>query len=387
MQAPAARGRFTLRAPLLAKLLVSYLLVLGLVLVPVFLILRGRSRDEVRGALQHELAAQVTLVAQQLGRARPVELAARIDELLRSVPVRVTVVGTDGRVLGDSTTPAEQLENHIDRPEIHQALASGRGGAIRYSATTGQTMIYAAQRFPRPRALARRGAHGGADLARRSGRLRRALLPRQGGCRRALAGAGPVAARRAGGVAPAPPHRARRPRPGRRRPRPRGRRALARRAGRRGALSRGAGRPAARAPARIGRRSDDPARPARRSPGRRGPVRARARPAGAERRGSIAAPAVAGQRAGRRQAPHRAAGAGQDRGARARHPDQRGAGAVGALVAQGPRAARAVDRGGAGRRLGPPGAAHLAGRRGGAARDGRAGWSAGAISCASWLRR
>jgi HAMP domain-containing protein len=148
--APAARARFTLRAPLLAKLLLSYLLVLALVLVPVFLILRSRSRDEVRGALQHELAAQVALLGQGLGRARPVELPARIDELLRSVPVRVTVIDPGGHVMGDSTAPggAAELENHQDRPEIRQAMATGRGAAIRRSGTTGQTMIYAAQRFP-----------------------------------------------------------------------------------------------------------------------------------------------------------------------------------------------------------------------------------------------
>jgi two-component system, OmpR family, phosphate regulon sensor histidine kinase PhoR len=145
-EAPAARSRFALRAPLMAKLLVSYLLVLALVLVPAYLILRGRAQSEVRGVLQHELAAQVALLGQRLG-AAPV-LQPRVDELLRTVPVRVTVIDLRGQVLGDSAAQATEMENHLKRPEIQQALREGSGSAVRHSATTGQTMIYAARRFP-----------------------------------------------------------------------------------------------------------------------------------------------------------------------------------------------------------------------------------------------
>jgi HAMP domain-containing protein len=145
-----ARGRFALRAPLLAKLLLSYVVVLALVLVPAFLILRSRARAEVRGALQHELAAQVARLGQELGAAPPAALPGRVDELLRSVPVRVTVIDPHGQVLGDSAAPGRpgELDNHGGRPEIAQALREGRGAAVRDSATTGLTMIYAAQRFP-----------------------------------------------------------------------------------------------------------------------------------------------------------------------------------------------------------------------------------------------
>lgn len=147
---PAARGRFVLRAPLLLKLLLSYLVVLGLVLVPAFLILRGRTQDEVRGALQHELAAQVALLGQRLGDAPPAALPARIEEILRTAPVRATVVDPTGRVLGDSVAPTSpaDLGNHLDRPEIAAALRDGSGASVRHSATTGHTMIYAARRFP-----------------------------------------------------------------------------------------------------------------------------------------------------------------------------------------------------------------------------------------------
>jgi HAMP domain-containing protein len=149
-EAPAARSRFAVRAPLLAKLLASYLVVLGLVLVPAFLILRSRAESDVRGALSHELSAQVALVAARLGQVPDGRLPDEIEQLLRNVPVRVTVVDPSGRVLGDSVAPgaAHELNNHLGRPEIQQALRGSSGAAIRHSATTEQTMIYAAHRFP-----------------------------------------------------------------------------------------------------------------------------------------------------------------------------------------------------------------------------------------------
>lgn len=149
-QVPAARGRFLLGAPLLLKLLLSYLVVLGLVLVPAFLILRSRTQHEVRGALEQELSAQASVLARRLGEAAPAALPARVEEVLRTTPVRATIVDPSGRVLGDSLFPASpaDLESHADRPEIARALRDGAGAAVRPSATAGQTMIYAAHRFP-----------------------------------------------------------------------------------------------------------------------------------------------------------------------------------------------------------------------------------------------
>jgi two-component system phosphate regulon sensor histidine kinase PhoR len=46
---------------------------------------------------------------------------------------RVTLVAPDGTVLYDSTADAEQMENHLSRPEIKAALAGGSGQTHRYS--------------------------------------------------------------------------------------------------------------------------------------------------------------------------------------------------------------------------------------------------------------
>ena len=68
----------------------------------------------------------------------------------RETRARVTFISVKGEVLGDSdVSPAElkELENHLGRPEVQQALKSGQGSSIRYSATLMTTMLYVALPF------------------------------------------------------------------------------------------------------------------------------------------------------------------------------------------------------------------------------------------------
>lgn len=57
---------------------------------------------------------------------------------------RLTIVLPDGQVIGESSQSPEQMENHLNRPEIQQALHTGTGAAIRYSDTLGTQMLYVA---------------------------------------------------------------------------------------------------------------------------------------------------------------------------------------------------------------------------------------------------
>ena len=60
---------------------------------------------------------------------------------------RITLVDTDGRVLYDSQHDAANMENHLDRSEIAQALKTGSGWAQRNSETLGETSVYYARRL------------------------------------------------------------------------------------------------------------------------------------------------------------------------------------------------------------------------------------------------
>jgi len=80
----------------------------------------------------------------QNGILDPMELAKDLSTSLRA---RVTIVGRDGRVLGDSDLSPEgvaSVENHADRPEVIQAIREGNGAAIRWSSTLRVPFIYVA---------------------------------------------------------------------------------------------------------------------------------------------------------------------------------------------------------------------------------------------------
>jgi two-component system phosphate regulon sensor histidine kinase PhoR len=74
--------------------------------------------------------------------------ADALDQLARRVAsnasVRVTFVGPDGTVLGESDEDRRTMENHGTRPEIVAAIADGEGRAVRYSATVGRDLLYVA---------------------------------------------------------------------------------------------------------------------------------------------------------------------------------------------------------------------------------------------------
>ncbi|WP_394825230.1 ATP-binding protein [Pendulispora albinea] len=75
------------------------------------------------------------------------------DRLGAAAQARVTLVASDGRVLGDSEVDAAKiatLENHAGREEIDGALSSGQGSSNRLSATVRERMMYVAIPFTSP---------------------------------------------------------------------------------------------------------------------------------------------------------------------------------------------------------------------------------------------
>jgi len=77
-----------------------------------------------------------------------IEDGGDIEALARAnATTRVTLVAEDGTVLFDSRSAAQTMGNHLERPEIQQALASGLGGSVRRSETLGEQTIYRAKRL------------------------------------------------------------------------------------------------------------------------------------------------------------------------------------------------------------------------------------------------
>ncbi len=74
---------------------------------------------------------------------------ASYEQILQGLPkvVRVTFITSDGTVLYDSDAEASKMENHLDRPEIQQAIQTGSGEDIRDSSTTDSSTYYYALRL------------------------------------------------------------------------------------------------------------------------------------------------------------------------------------------------------------------------------------------------
>lgn len=60
---------------------------------------------------------------------------------------RFTLIDDDGEVLYDSQATAEDMENHLEREEIIEALESGYGSSARYSSTLTEKTFYEAIRL------------------------------------------------------------------------------------------------------------------------------------------------------------------------------------------------------------------------------------------------
>ncbi|WP_210023352.1 MULTISPECIES: ATP-binding protein [unclassified Paenibacillus] len=64
--------------------------------------------------------------------------------LKQSADARVTFIRADGKVMGDSDSNPDQMENHLDREEIVEAASSKVGYATRHSSTVDRNLLYVA---------------------------------------------------------------------------------------------------------------------------------------------------------------------------------------------------------------------------------------------------
>ncbi|MDG1958459.1 MAG: protein kinase [Candidatus Binatia bacterium] len=68
-----------------------------------------------------------------------------LDEIAAGKDMRLTVLDTDGRVLGDSHGDPGKMENHGNRREIREALQTGEGSAVRDSTVQKSRVVYYAR--------------------------------------------------------------------------------------------------------------------------------------------------------------------------------------------------------------------------------------------------
>ena len=104
-------------------------------------------RDTQTANLRFQLETDAKIIAQHtrlILTDNRYQLTDEINTLAESTGARITIITVDGTVLADSIEEASAMENHAQRPEIIDALATGRGESTRYSTTLQQQMMYLA---------------------------------------------------------------------------------------------------------------------------------------------------------------------------------------------------------------------------------------------------
>ena len=66
---------------------------------------------------------------------------------LEAKDYRITWIDADGTVLFDNAVNTNEMENHLEREEIKEALANGYGESVRYSSTLSDKQLYSAIRL------------------------------------------------------------------------------------------------------------------------------------------------------------------------------------------------------------------------------------------------
>jgi two-component system phosphate regulon sensor histidine kinase PhoR len=107
------------------------------------------TRSSQLGSLRSQLESEARITAEAslpsfLSQDEAKNLDALAKKLGEEIEARVTIIARDGTVLGDSNEAPAIMENHAGRPEVIDALSTGRGESTRYSTTLGRRMMYVA---------------------------------------------------------------------------------------------------------------------------------------------------------------------------------------------------------------------------------------------------
>ncbi len=100
--------------------------------------------------LKETILARTLLEYQDISDLSIAKVDPIADKIGSDLGVRVTIIGRDGKVLGDSnlTRPqVEAVENHFYRPEVQQALKEKIGRSQRFSSTIKTNLLYIAATF------------------------------------------------------------------------------------------------------------------------------------------------------------------------------------------------------------------------------------------------
>ncbi len=127
------------------RIAIPYILLILAAMIASMAYLSGFVRRVYREQLVERLTSEARLLVDLLPLGDPSPgLDDQIAHYARLLDARVTLIAPDGMVIGDSHKDRAEMDNHLNRPEIRQALTEAVGSSRRPSDTLGQEMLYVA---------------------------------------------------------------------------------------------------------------------------------------------------------------------------------------------------------------------------------------------------
>lgn len=94
-----------------------------------------------------DMQVEVEQEAQYIAAAVNLNNESYLQEIKNIKRDRITLIDAEGKVLFDNRQNPENMENHLDRPEVAAAIKGGTGESVRMSDTLGQQTFYCAIRL------------------------------------------------------------------------------------------------------------------------------------------------------------------------------------------------------------------------------------------------
>ena len=98
---------------------------------------------------EKDLESRVSTVALLLSKTNSANIDFKVfsKEASKHSNMRVTIIDAPGDVLGDSNFDSEEMDNHLNRPEVALSLKYGTGSSVRYSKTLNKDYLYLAKKI------------------------------------------------------------------------------------------------------------------------------------------------------------------------------------------------------------------------------------------------
>lgn len=137
------------RHSLALQIALPFVLLLVITLGALSVYLASYIRESYLEILKGNLQSETRLVADRMAvllETNPTTavIEERTNVYSKLLDVRVTIIDPTGKVLGESSTDPQEMENHLNRPEIQRALQKTVSTEMRYSNTLQTQMLYAA---------------------------------------------------------------------------------------------------------------------------------------------------------------------------------------------------------------------------------------------------